>query len=151
MRRIYNPHVERVFVFNPVMDKRRPQDILAANIALLKGKTTYAKFPAKTSDGTINRVTKKDGGQNVRLSTLEALAKGFKLQAWELLVPSFNPARPPSKALEELEDLRIWRDKVMELAARDHGKLVDAGRADSSDGDSKGRGKQQEGRPKGNR
>ena len=146
IRRICKPHTECVFVFNPLMDERSPKDVLADNIRALKGDATYAKFPAKVADGTINRVL---SGQNVRLSTLEALAKGFRLQAWELLIPSLDPASPPSKKLQELEELRLWRDKVMALTTeQDNGSMVDAGGANSPHGDSKGRGKQQEGRPK---
>lgn len=147
MRRIYNPHVERAFVFNPHMDKRSPKDVLADNIRALMGDTTYAAFPAKVADGTINRVL---AGQNVRLSTLDALARGFKLQAWELLCPALDPENPPARQLEELDELRQWRDEVMERARQtQHGRMVDAGGPNGADGNSKGKGKQQEGRYKG--
>lgn len=142
MRSIASPHVEQELVSNPHMDKRQPKDVLAENVERLKGDATYAKFPAKVGQGSIARVL---SGQNVRLSTLEALAKGFRLQAWELLFPGLDPAYPPSRRIaeerEELEELRQWREEIEARAARmRHGRVVDSGGASNPDGDSKGKG-----------
>jgi hypothetical protein len=144
MRSIASPHMEQELVFNPYMDKRQTKNVLAENVERLKGDATYAKFPAKVGQGSIARVL---AGQNVRLSTLDALAKGFRLQAWELLFPDLDPAYPPSIRIaeerEELEELRQWRDEVMSRAARmGHGRVVDDGGANVPDGHSKGKGSQ---------
>lgn len=142
MRSNASPHVEQELVFNPHMDKRPTKDVLAENVERLKGDVTYAKFPAKVGQGSIARVL---AGQNVRLSTLEALAKGFRLQAWELLFPDLDPAYPPSRRIaeerEELEELRQWRDEVMSRAERmGRGRVVDDGGPNGPDGNSKGKG-----------
>ncbi len=134
----------------PDMDNKRPakrltptEAILRDNVAKLKGDATYSQFPGKIGQGSITRVL---AGQNVRLSTLEAIAKGFRLQAWELLTPDLDPERPPARRIAEerveLEVLRQFRDDVYEQSQRmkRDGPVVDSGGPNSSNGSGKSKG-----------
>lgn len=44
-------------------------------------------------EATIERMIK--GKADVRLDSIEAVARGFGLQAWQLLVPDLDPRNPP--------------------------------------------------------
>ncbi len=45
------------------------------------------------AQGTSQRVL--DEESHLLLDTLDSLAKGFRLEAWQLLVPGMDPSRPP--------------------------------------------------------
>lgn len=70
------------------------------------------------SQTTLNRITHGQGA--ARLSSVEALAKAFGLDAWQLLVPDLDPRNPPtldsvlkaSEALEALYEARAALDRV---------------------------------------
>lgn len=66
-------------------------ELLAKNvqaIAKKKGMRQPGMIDAGIKGGTAHRVTQ---GQNVKLSTLQKLASSFKVPAWQLLHPGFDP------------------------------------------------------------
>jgi hypothetical protein len=84
--------------------------VLAANIKELMKHSLYRErlgsnpklgSATKLGSSAIHRVR---AGHNATLETLEALAKAFDLEPWQLLVPINDPKNPPAlKTLSEAE------------------------------------------------
>lgn len=60
----------------------------------------------KLGTGTIHRI--RNGQADANLSTLEALAKAFDLQPWQLLVPNFDPGNLPALLNATEAEMRLW-------------------------------------------
>jgi len=60
------------------------QDISRLNLSRLMG----------VADGTLGRI--KYGSGNPNVETVEQIARFFKYDAWQLLVPGFDPIAPPA-------------------------------------------------------
>jgi len=83
------------------------QDISRLNLSKLMG----------VADGTLGRI--KYGTGNPNVETLQQIAKFFRFDTWQLLVPGFNPLSPPKLANtattavdlapEEVELLTLFR------------------------------------------
>lgn len=82
----------------------RARKIVAQNLVALMGNSrslgSAPKLEAKTKEqgnkvgkSTIDRAMKAD--TPLTLDNLEALAKAFELDAWQLLVPGLSPSNPP--------------------------------------------------------
>jgi hypothetical protein len=95
--------------------------ILAANVEKLKGTDAQAAIVkrGRIGTGSASRVLR---GQNVRLETLARIARGFGVEAWQLLVVDFDPLHPPQLLTPELEEeldaLRDFQVAVLAEAAR---------------------------------
>lgn len=57
---------------------------------------------ADIGKSTINRI--KKGETAVRIDNLEKLARIFGLEAWQMLVPDLDPARPPAHTPLQLSE-----------------------------------------------
>lgn len=75
------------------------RDVLAENFESLRnaGKRLYS-LPDITkagggSNGTLGRILKKDSGATI--DTVEQLARTYRLETWQLLVPGLDPKAPP--------------------------------------------------------
>lgn len=117
------PHVEYALRFTARMSKKRRADylptVLANSIrALLKDapETALAKR-GRIGTGSAHRIASVEkGGQNVRLSTLQQIANGYGLEAWELLVPGFTPEQRPRERLDALElEVAILRQQLQDV------------------------------------
>lgn len=60
-----------------------------------RGQRTFAE-KCGIGEGTVWRISKGQDGTSVE--TLRAIAEAHGLQAWQLLVPGFDPANPPVMA-----------------------------------------------------
>lgn len=93
------------------------RDILAANLrALMAGNEKLGSTPAieratgslsvrpcKVGKSTVDRALKAETPLNI--DYLEAIARAFGVDAWQLLVPGMNPTNPPVlKSIGESED-----------------------------------------------
>lgn len=124
------PPLERLFRFTPRMGKKSVAvsgvlRTLAENVTRLKGDGTEAEFVKRTrlGAGTVHRMLY---GQNVQIHTLDQLAgalrspDGRRIEAWQLLVPDFNLQFPPQlftpELQVELKALRLWRQRVLDMA-----------------------------------
>lgn len=71
--------------------------VLARNVrALLTARGTSESALAKSwglHQGMLNRAS--NGRTDARIESIDEIAKAFGLQAWQLLVPSFDPHSPP--------------------------------------------------------
>lgn len=100
------------------------RQVLAANLAALmstrKGLASLndVENEAMRKGHPIGRSTvdrAKKGKTAINLDNLEAIARAFDLEAWQLLVPSFNPTNPPVlRSIGEVEDGMYKR--IAELA-----------------------------------
>lgn len=76
-----------------------PRAVLRQNVkALLDSKRgptnpTALGKAAKVGQASVNRIL--DTEKDVRLSTIERIAKIYDLEPWQLLVAGMNPANPP--------------------------------------------------------
>jgi hypothetical protein len=119
--------MESVVRSNRAMQKSL-QQALAEAARKLKGDGSEPEMAARTKlgGGTVHRILK---GQNVQLGSLHQFARGFGFEAWQLLVPGFDPSAPPvlltpamladqAAQQEELETLRAFVEEVRKLGAR---------------------------------
>jgi transcriptional regulator with XRE-family HTH domain len=93
------------------MDVSFSAQVLASNLAKLMeyyGHTQEqtAKL-AKVDQSVISRILK--GEHHPRVDTVEAIALGYDLQAWTLLLPGLDPRNPPVIAMTESERDLYWR------------------------------------------
>lgn len=81
--------------------------VVKKNVLSLLGHAAGGKLPAGESgvtrlkklnitQGSAQRVL--DDESDLRLDTLDQLARGFGMRAWQLLVPKLDPAAPPTLA-----------------------------------------------------
>jgi hypothetical protein len=61
-----------------------------------------ARLGTKVGKSTVDRISK--GTTPAELDNLEALAKAFRLQAWQLLVPNLVPGAPPHMRAGDKQD-----------------------------------------------
>lgn len=76
---------------------------------------------AGVSMSTIARIRKQEAGTSV--DVLEAIAKCYGLQAWQLLMPNLDPTNPPVFCMTatEREMYRRLKSSAAELAAMPNG------------------------------
>lgn len=67
---------------------------------------------AGIGEGTVSRARRGDG--NTTLDSLDAMARAVKLQAWQLLVPGFDPTSPP-RAITGTEQVEISPPQTVEV------------------------------------
>lgn len=87
---------------NGLVDKAkfRPKMVLRTNLmALLRtnhGPNTQGQLKKKSgvAQSTIGRILSKEG-ENARIETLDALAKAYGLEGWQMLVAGMDPENPP--------------------------------------------------------
>lgn len=76
--------------------------VLARNVRSLLTHRNVAESAVAKSWGLpqtmLNRVT--NGRTDTRIESIDEVAKAFGLQAWQLLVPAFDPAHPPRLSKE---------------------------------------------------
>lgn len=82
---------------------RKPDAIavLAATVTALIEEAGTQKKAGKVAQTTLSRLAGNKSRSNPRLSTLQKLADGRKLEVWQLLVPGFDPRYPPKLAGED--------------------------------------------------
>jgi transcriptional regulator with XRE-family HTH domain len=75
---------------------------------------------ARVGKSTIHRILK--GSTPPALDTLEAIARAYDLQVWQLLAPNLDPTNPPVIPLTETEEALYRRMRtVMQDFIRAHG------------------------------
>lgn len=91
------------------------------------GKENLTRLARECKFGAATAARLKGRDTEVRLDTIQALAKRFGFQAWQLLVPGFDPENPPKleggdlpSDIKELLDLykRLDRDTQPALLNR---------------------------------
>jgi hypothetical protein len=102
--------------------KMKAREIVAANLtALMKNQRetdgplasfqaiedATARLGTKVGKSTVDRISK--GTTPAELDNLEALARVFKLQVWQLLVPNLVPGAPPHMRTGDKQDRLIGR------------------------------------------
>lgn len=92
---------------------RRARETLAENLSALMAARpsldTFKKIVAAggPSNGTLDRIRRMESGCSV--DQLDALARVFELDPWQLLVPGLAPNNPPIvRGVTEAEQ-RLWR------------------------------------------
>lgn len=104
------------------MGKQSLSAIIHANVAKLRrlagggkklGQRAFAELVG-IGEGTIWRIDQMQGGTNVE--TLEAIAAKFDIQAWQLLIPDFDPKNPPMLVPVTPSERLLW--EAVEAARR---------------------------------
>jgi transcriptional regulator with XRE-family HTH domain len=129
------------------------EKVLADNLTALfkqQGITSAASAEEKlrVAKSTVDRAWRQRS--MTRVDTLAELAAGLKLEAWQLLVPGFNPARPPRLAESGPQQLPLRdyfnADEIIELLAlfqqadlRERENILEAARGIANRGDLKWR------------
>lgn len=115
-----------------VVYSSRYREVLADNLErLMKDRPELDSSPklkkkTKISDGTINRLRRKETGATI--DTIDAIASAYGLYPWQLLVPGFDPKSPPKLGLSP-EHQRIYTTFIESL-----NRLADLqGHSNSSD------------------
>jgi transcriptional regulator with XRE-family HTH domain len=67
----------------------------------------------KIGPGTASRL--KEGETSVGLETIDKIARHFNVQAWELLVPNFDPANRPTLQPITEQERRLY-ERLREVA-----------------------------------
>jgi hypothetical protein len=97
-----------------VTDQASASEIFARNVqrlidALGNGTQTGLERATRVPQRTISRALSMDNSPT--LGTIEDLAIGCRFQPWQLLVPDFDPARPPT-----LTPTKVYSDRIRQLA-----------------------------------
>lgn len=96
----------------------RTRDVLAQNIRKLladeQGGMRAISDRIGVGEGTLSRV--KAGSHAATVDTLDALAKYFHLEPWQLLCPAFEKGNPPLLAQVSAQQLELL-DRFKRLAA----------------------------------
>ncbi|MES2910583.1 MAG: hypothetical protein V4718_04295 [Pseudomonadota bacterium] len=66
------------------------------------------KLDKKTKIGT-GAISRARNGQNLTLITMEALAKAFDLEVWQLLVPGLDPANAPVLGIAGKKEQELYK------------------------------------------
>jgi hypothetical protein len=70
--------------------------VFSSNVAkVIERAGSQTKLQKHVPQTTLSRL-KRAVNSNPRLSTIQQLALGLGLEAWQLLVPDFDPSRPPT-------------------------------------------------------
>jgi DNA-binding Xre family transcriptional regulator len=100
------------------------QETLGKNLAALMRRTPALSSPKKlaarigTSKSTVERI--REGAVACQLDTLQAIAKAFELQPWQLLVPGLDPSNAPMLRHEDerlkalYASLRVASERIAE-------------------------------------
>lgn len=93
------------------MDERA-RETLAANLAALMRERphldTFKKIVAAggPSNGSLDRIRRRKVGCSI--DQLDALARVFDLQSWQLLIPDLEPNNPPVVRGASETERRLW-------------------------------------------
>lgn len=90
---------ERTWLNLEVLSKTTTQLVLAANLKRLMadhpdlGTQAALSKRCRIAQSTVARIL--SANQAAQIDSLEALAKAFRLEPWQLLVPDLDPRQPP--------------------------------------------------------
>lgn len=96
--------------------------IIAGNLAALMDSredlNTIAKVAAAARVGvaTVHRVRRAEGA--CATDTLEAIARAFDLDAWQLLIPSIDPRNPPALRAMNASEAELYQRLKALIAAK---------------------------------
>lgn len=114
--------VPRYALFVPENTKRVLWNNLVALMERYWGEENLSRLARecrpRVGQGTVTRI--KEQGTSVGLDVLERVAAVFRLKAWQLLVPSFDPERPPqiTPMTFEAGDVARIMDSIQDEARR---------------------------------
>ena len=100
---------------NRFVERKRftTREILRQNVQALMdskiGPTSQIALHQKcgAAQATIGRIL-RPGGENPKLETVEAIAKAYGLEAWQLLIAGMDPKNPPVLAPASKEEREFW-------------------------------------------
>ena len=106
--RAMQPHSVHDFLYRPDMPADQPRPYLWQNICTLMGEDdpSLDRVVARTGvgRGSVQRI--RSGEQGSQLATIEAIAKKFGIEPWQLLVPGLKRDALPRLATSQQEELR---------------------------------------------
>lgn len=101
--------------YAPQMSRQKAAVTLGENMRLLRGRAGRGELAgnravakaAGVGEGTVQRARSGDG--NITVENLEALARYYRLDAWQLLVPRLDPDNPPRLATDAEIEAEVQR------------------------------------------